>query len=89
MGDTHTKWLVKVLISCGACRKYTPARHWDRVKRGEPHPPPYTPARRPKFKHARRVASLAFVAHELVAREACEALRAAVEAHDGLLQMDR
>ena len=41
------------------------------------------------YKHARRVASLAFVAHELVAREACEALRAAVEAHDGLLQMDR
>ena len=29
-----------------------------------------------------------FVAHEVVAREAREALRASVEPHDGLLQMD-
>ena len=42
----------------------------------------------PGRRSARGPSSLALVAHELVAREAGEALRAAVEPHDGLLQMD-
>ena len=48
---------------------------------------PVTPLRRRKPR-AQGPSLFPFVAHEVVAREAREALRASVEPHDGLLQMD-